>query len=227
MSSGYASCLYLKQSFQLCYGGFVSRTPDAAHRLELLDRAVDFVSVHGLSGLSLRPLAKALGTSPRVLLYYFGSKDELIVAIIRRGRARQQTTIAGLKLTSDLSPGELMRLLWRHWTDAKHLPLMRLFFEVYALALSQPARFPGFLEGAIEEWLGALQACSTRPGDTHADARVFATMLIATFRGFTLDLAATGDRKRLNDAVALWIEMLDGYRSSHSSHGKAQRDATA
>jgi AcrR family transcriptional regulator len=205
----------------------MSRTADAAHRLALLDRAVDFVSRHGLSQLSLRPLAKALGTSPRVLLYYFGSKDELIVAIIRRGRSRQQTTMANLKLSTDLSAGELMRILWRQWTDAKHLPLMRLFFEVYALALSQPARFPGFLESAIEEWLGALEACSTRPGSTRDDARAFATMLVATFRGFMLDLAATHDRKRVDDAVGLWIEMLDGYRSSRSSYGETQRDATA
>jgi AcrR family transcriptional regulator len=204
----------------------MSRTPDTAHRLALLDRAVDFVSAHGLSRLSLRPLAKALGTSPRVLLYYFGSKDELIVAIIRRARNRQQTTMANLKLSTDLSAGALMRVLWRQWTDAKHLPLMRLFFEVYALALSQPARFPGFLEGAIEEWLGALAGCSARPGFTRDDARAFATMLIAAFRGFMLDLAATRDRKRIDKAVELWIEMLDGYRS-HSSGPEIQRDATA
>jgi AcrR family transcriptional regulator len=206
----------------------MSRTADAARRVELLDRAVDFVSAHGLSRLSLRPLAKALRSSPRVLLYYFGSKDELIVAIIRRGRARQQTTMANLKLSSDLAPGELMRMLWRQWTDAKHLPLMRLFFEVYALALSEPARFPGFLEGAIEEWLGALETCSTLSGYTRDDARAFATMLIAAFRGFTLDLAATRDRQRVDEAVRLWIGMLDDFAtSSRSLHGETQRDATA
>ncbi|MBV8147864.1 MAG: TetR/AcrR family transcriptional regulator [Candidatus Eremiobacteraeota bacterium] len=205
----------------------MSRTPDAARRIDLLDRAVDFVSAHGLSDLSLRPLAKALGTSPRVLLYYFGSKDELIVAIIRRGRARQQATMSNLKLTTALAPGELMRILWRQWTDAKHLPLMRLFFEVYTLALAKPARFPGFLEGAIEEWLGVLEGCSTLSGYTREDARAFATMLIGAFRGFMLDLTATRDRKRVDAAVRLWIGMLDGYISSRALPGETLRDATA
>jgi AcrR family transcriptional regulator len=217
----------LKQLFQVWYGELVSRTPDAAHRVELLDRAVDFVSQHGLSDLSLRPLARALGTSPRVLLYYFGSKDELIVAIIRRGRARQQATMANLKLTTGLAPGELMRILWHQWTDAKHLPLMRLFFEVYALALANPARFRGFPEEAIEEWLGGLEACSTLSGYTRDDARAFATMLIAAFRGFMLDLAATRNRKRVDAAVSLWIDVLDVYISSRRSHGETLRDATA
>ncbi len=205
----------------------MSRHPDEARRNVLLDRAVDFVAVNGLSRLSLRPLAKAVGSSPRVLLYYFGSKDDLIVEIIRRGRARQQATMANLKLSTDLAPGQLMRILWRQWTDAKRLPLMRLFFEVYSLALSDPQRFPGFLEAAIEEWLRALEGCSTLPGYTREDARAFATMLIAAFRGFMLDLAATQDRTRVEKAVGLWIGMLDGYISSRSFTQGAQHDATA
>ena len=81
----------------------MSRTPDEARRAELLDRAVDYVCRQGLADLSLRPLAKAVGSSPRVLLYYFGSKENLVVEIIGRGRARQRAMMAQLKLT-DFSP---------------------------------------------------------------------------------------------------------------------------
>src|SRR5579862_1627967 len=101
----------------------MSRTPDEARRAEVLDRAVDYVLAHGLAELSLRPLAKAVGSSPRVLLYYFGS-------------------MANMKLTSGLSPREITRALWRQYSDPKWEPLMRLFFEVYALALQDRARFP-------------------------------------------------------------------------------------
>jgi AcrR family transcriptional regulator len=200
------------------------RTADEAHRADLLDRAVDYVCEHGLGQLSLRPLAKALGTSPRNLLYYFGSKDDLIVEIIRRGRTRQQSTIANLKLSTDLSPGQVSRIVWRHWSDPKHLPLMRLFFEVYNLALSDPARFPGFAHGAVEEWLGALEGCSTLPGFGRDDARAFATILIATFRGFMLDLAATKDRKRVDRAVELWLAMVDGFVSTRFTSGESRHD---
>ncbi len=185
------------------------RPPDEAHRAELLDRAVDYVCVHGLSRLSLRPLAKALGTSPRNLLHYFSSKDDLVVEIIRRGRARQQATMANLKISADLPAGQVSRILWRQWTDPKRLPLMRLFFEVYSLALSDPARFPGFAQRAIEEWLSALEGCSTLPGYSRTQARALATILIAGFRGLLLDLAATGDRGRADRAAELLFSMVD------------------
>jgi len=192
------------------------RSADEAHRVELLDKAVDYVCRHGLSQLSLRPLAKALGTSPRNLLYYFGSKDDLVVEIIRRGRARQQATMANLKLSADLPAGQVSRILWRQWSDPKRLPLMRLFFDVYNLALADPERFPGFTERTIEEWLVALEGCSTLPGYSRADARALATTLIAGFRGLMLDLAATNDRPRVDRAAELFFTMIDNTTNANA-----------
>lgn len=198
------------------------RPVDQAHRTALLERAVDYVCAHGLAGLSLRPLAKAVGISPRVLLYYFGSKEALVVEIIRRGRTRQRETMVNLKFTASLSPREITRMLWHHWSDAQWEPLMRLFFEVYGLALQDRSRFPGFLESAVEEWLAALEDCSMLPGFDRDDARAFATTMIAGFRGFLLDLCATHDRARIDRAVDLWLRMLD-----YAPLAKERIDATA
>ncbi len=185
----------------------MSRTPDEARRPELLERAVDYVCRHGLAGLSLRPLAKAVKSSPRVLLYYFGSKENLVVEIVRRGRARQQMMMANLKVT-DLSPAAIARTLWHEWSKPEWEALTRLSFEVYGLALQDRKRFPGFLEGAIDEWLEALEVCTMRPGYTPEDARALGTLMIAGFRGFLLDLFATHDRARIDRAVDLWISLL-------------------
>jgi AcrR family transcriptional regulator len=175
----------------------VSRTADEARRAELLDRAVDYVTRHGLAELSLRPLAKAVGSSPRGLLYHFGSKEELIVEIVRRGRARQRAMMADLKL-ANLPPREVARELWREFSRPEWEPLTRLSFEVYALSLADTARFPGFLDASVNEWLGALQGCTTTE----------ATLLIAGFRGFLLDLLATHDRVRIDRAVDLWLSRV-------------------
>jgi AcrR family transcriptional regulator len=185
----------------------VSRTADEARRAELLDRAVDYVSRNGLAELSLRPLAKAVGSSPRVLLYYFGSKEQLVVEIVRRGRARQRAMMTDLKLT-DLSPREVARTLWREWSKPEWEPLTRLSFEVYALSLSDRTRFPGFLDTSINEWLKALEICTMLPGRTRAQSQALGTLLIAGFRGFLLDLLATHDRARINRAVDLWLEAI-------------------
>jgi AcrR family transcriptional regulator len=175
----------------------VSRTADEARRAELLDRAVDYVCRHGLGELSLRPLAKAVGSSPRVLLYYFGSKEALVVEIIRRGRVRQQAMMMELKPKSR-APGDVARALWKEWSKPEWESLTRLSFEVYVMALNDPDRFPGFLDASINEWLTALRECTTTE----------ATILIAGFRGFLLDLLATHDRARVDRAVDRWIRSV-------------------
>ncbi len=185
----------------------MSRTADEAHRAELLDRAVDYVCRNGLAELSLRPLAKAVRSSPRGLLYYFGSKEELIVEIVRRGRARQRAMMVNLKLT-DLSPRAIARTLWREWSKPEWEALTRLSFEVYTLALSDRTRFPGFLDAAVNEWLQALEVCTRLPGWTRVRSRALATLLIAGFRGFLLDLLATHDRARIDRAVDLWLSLV-------------------
>ncbi len=185
----------------------MSRTADEARRAELLDRAVDYVCRHGLADLSLRPLAKAIGSSPRVLLYYFGSKEALVVEIVRQGRARQRAMMAKLTLT-DLSPRQVARALWLEWSKPEWEPLTRLSFEVYALALSDRGRFPGFLDGAVNEWLEALRACTHLPGNKRAQSEALGTLLIAGFRGFLLDLLATHDRARINRAVERWLSAV-------------------
>jgi AcrR family transcriptional regulator len=208
---------YLKQVFQVCYRGRMTRTADEQRRTDLLDRALDYVLERGLAGLSLRPLAKATGASPRLLLYYFGSKEALVVAIILRGRARQQATMANLKLTASLGPRSVARVLWHHFSEPRWEPLMRLFFEVYAMALHDPARFPGFLEAAVDDWLTALEPCCARAGLGRDEARAHATLLIAGFRGFLLDLCATHDRARIDRAVDLWLDTLDAAASKKES----------
>jgi AcrR family transcriptional regulator len=185
----------------------VSRTADEARRAELLDRAVDYVCGHGLAELSLRPLAKTIGSSPRVLLYYFGSKEALVVEIVRRGRARQQAMMANVKLAG-LPPREVARTLWLQWSKPEWEDLTRLSFEVYALALSDRSRFPGFLADSIDDWLTALEVCTTLPGVTREESRALGTLLIAGFRGFLLDLLATHDRERIDRAVELWLSAV-------------------
>ena len=66
--------------------------PASPRKQELLDRAYEYVLENGLTDLSLRPLAQAVGSSPRVLLYLFGSKDELTRALLRGNLLDLQAT---------------------------------------------------------------------------------------------------------------------------------------
>ena len=48
----------------------------------LLDTVTDHVLERGLIDLTLRPLAAAIGTSDRMLIYHFGSRDALVSAVV-------------------------------------------------------------------------------------------------------------------------------------------------
>ncbi len=179
----------------------MGRAPDPRRRQELLDDVARYILRDGLADLSLRPLARELGTSPRMLLYHFGTKEELVSEALRQLRVWQQE--AAVAWSPDDGTLDLPALLQRAWTllsaeDAR--PFLRLFFEVYGLSLQDPDRYPGFLDHVVVDWLGFLEGRLRRAGATRATARREATLLLAAQRGLLLDLLATGERARVKSA---------------------------
>jgi AcrR family transcriptional regulator len=185
------------------------RTVNEQRPVDLLDAIINHLTVNGVAELSLRPLAKAVGSSPRVLLYYFGSKEEMVVKALARLRERQRTSYARMKAASFDSPSEACRAIWKQMSAPDSERLFRLFFEAYALGLRHPQRFRDFLRNAIEDWLEFLAAPLRRKGCGKSEARAFATIVLAGFRGFMLDYCASQDRKRVDRAVDLWLHALD------------------
>jgi len=177
-------------------------------RAELLERITDYVAANGLSDLSLRPLAAAVESSPRVLLYYFTSKEDLIAEVLAQLRARQRAVFATLPRNA-ATYADTVRAAWKLMSAPENERVFRLFFEVYGLALQDPDRFAEFLRGAVDDWIAYLEASKRDDGYARRDARAIATVLLAGYRGFLLDLLATGDRARIDRAVRLWILALD------------------
>src|ERR1043165_4651314 len=98
-------------------------------KIRLLADAVAYVADHGVADQSLRQIAAALGTSHRMLIYHFGSKQGLFVAIIKQVEARQRAVLDDLVAEPGESPGELARRFWRRISDPALWPNARLFFE--------------------------------------------------------------------------------------------------
>ena len=184
----------------------MTRTADAERKAALLDAIVDYVFDRGLSDLSLRPLSVAVGTSPRVLLYYFGSKDELIARVLERLRARQLAGFAQLRERRFESPQAACRAVWEILMNPTYQPFFRLFFEVFGLAVRDRKRYSDFLDSAIADWVEFLSKPWLEAGVAADDSAAFGTFLLAGFRGLLMDACATLDYERTGRAFELFME---------------------
>jgi AcrR family transcriptional regulator len=179
----------------------VTQDGDSRRRAELLDRLLEYSATHGLSGTSLRPLAAAVGSSPRMLLYFFGSKEGLVRAVHRHAR-RVQLELLADTLLDGAGRTDAVRALWRWISDPAHHDVTRFFFESYARSLhDRDGAWAGFGETSVREWLPQV---GRAVGGSEAEA----TVTLAVLRGLLLDLLATGDTERVQAAFEVAVERL-------------------
>src|SRR6201986_373085 len=101
-------------------------------RDELLERAYEYALEHGVAALSLRPLAAAIGSSPRVLLFLFGSKAELVQALLARAREDELELLSRVRATSGAERGDLLTNaaeLWSWLSAEERRGLLTLWVE--------------------------------------------------------------------------------------------------
>jgi AcrR family transcriptional regulator len=176
-------------------------------RERLLAAAVDHVAEHGIGELTVRRLAAALGTSHRMLVYHFGSKEGLLVEVVREVERRQRDALGALTADPSLPPAEQARRMWARLADPALAPHERLFFELYGQALQNRAHTSELLEGIVTTWLEPLTALHLAQGLPLPRARAAARLGLAVTRGLLLDLLATGDRDGADAAMELFISM--------------------
>lgn len=169
-------------------------------REPLLAAAVELALNGGVLGQSLRQVATAIGTSHRMLLYHFGSRDGLLVAICNA----INESVTG-RLDSCAQAGEL----FRHYTEPGAWPWERLFFELYAHALAGRPGTEGFVEASVHRWIDALAAELIKTGSDETTARTRARLHLAVARGLLLDLLATEEREHVNQAYEHYLELVE------------------
>jgi AcrR family transcriptional regulator len=153
--------------------------------------------------MSLRPLAKAIGSSPRVLLFLFVSKDDLVRALL--GRARVDELAAIDRCRPGTGPADLVTTATRLWlwlSAPEHRSLLTLWVEAYARSLVEPAGPWGhFARQTVEDWLELLASSQSPPRRHGAQGVAERTAILALLRGALLDLLATGEVTRTTRAV--------------------------
>lgn len=190
------------------------RPADPAKRRELLERVRGYVLRNGLPGLSLRPLAQALGTSDRMLLYYFGTKERMLAEALagyeRRPllRARELLESAG----PPTDPPALRRFLeevWRQFTAPDIRATLPLYLEIMSAGLRHPDRYGSVMRDVVTGWTALLTSVFKDLGMTADRARTQATLLADASFGLLLVPLADGHWDRAEEAFHALLDSLE------------------
>jgi len=181
--------------------------PKPERKADVLNAMADYLLGAGVSKATLRPAAAAVGTSPRMLIYHFRTKEALMVAALREVRRREFAMLAGqIGRSGTRRTDQLMRSLWKWYASPRRAPYLRVFFEAWGMGLRRPYLREGFLAHVRKDLQPLAEAALLARGYPARDARAVATFMIAAFRGLLIDLVANPeDRQRLADAMEIFI----------------------
>lgn len=177
----------------------MARTPDTERRRQLLDALVAEFATGGIGDRSLREVAAAVATSHRMLLHHFGSREDLLVAIVEEVERRQM----GLLPALPTEPAEGFAAMWADLRRPVLRESERLFFECYARAAAGEKPFARMIPGAVESWLAQVEAVAEGPVNP-----ALARLGLAVTRGLLLDLVATNDEAGVDAAAQAFIRLL-------------------
>ncbi|MEV3926568.1 TetR/AcrR family transcriptional regulator [Actinomadura coerulea] len=193
------------------------RPRDPHRRTEILDAVLDHLAEHGMSGLSMRPIAQALGQSTRVLTHHFADKDALLAALLRRLDEVQHDQLHATEGWDDTARGigAVVRDSWDRHLAPENIARTRLVLEIEGLAAAGRLgdRVPAFLAERADFVAGALTARGLALGP----ARVKATFLNGAYSGLQADFLTTGDRERVEAALEELCALADSWTERPAS----------
>ena len=168
----------------------------------ILEACTDYALEHGLPD-RLAPLASAAGTSNRMLIYHFETRDGLLREVLREARRRQVETFTDLiRLRPDEPYTATLARAWTAISGPQGEPYLRIFTRLHDTA--EEPLWPGFRRIATTDWLAPLENGMRSLGRPE-----LATVVLALIRGLLMDLAATGDTARTHQAFNDFLITID------------------
>jgi AcrR family transcriptional regulator len=179
-------------------------------RSELLGKIVEELLTRGAADLSLRPLGERVGSSARLLIYHFNSKEELVAAALSEVRRHIGASLyarASQRLPESLRG--LMIMVWDWATEAPNQRYFRLLFEVDGLAMFDRLSFSEEVKRANSAvWIGLIDRAAgqlTQGGDLFSS---HSTLILGAFTGLLQDFLSTGDRARTTQALHALVDLI-------------------
>lgn len=197
----------------------MTKGKDLSIRQDLLERATLYALEHGFADLSLRPLAEGIGSSARMLIHHFGSKEALLALIVERIE-NQFLGISDRLLENGASPLSMLESLWQTFTQPALQPVLRSIFELWGHALVHPQGLERLLENLVSDWINRLSQAFEKGGVEPKRASVLAQVTVAAIQGLLLQRLSVGQEARVQAAYKQLVRWLEGELEPHSSRRK-------
>ncbi|GGI99469.1 TetR family transcriptional regulator [Streptomyces brasiliensis] len=180
------------------------RPVNAEKRAELLEQVVNYLQQHGLAQMSLSPLAEAIGTTKRMLLYYFGSRENLLTQALAASRPDAHAMFDDVHDVAGLR--EAAQAFWKAITVGEQSRAIRVLLQLLSLAVTDPEQYGSIAADTVEVMVGPIATAYVRLGHPPEQARARATLIVSGLRGLCQDRLVTHDVARTDAAARRLIE---------------------
>ncbi|PIB04243.1 MULTISPECIES: TetR/AcrR family transcriptional regulator [Streptomyces] len=180
------------------------RPVNAEKRADLLKQVVYHLQHHGLAQMSLSPLGEAIGTTKRMLLYYFGSRENLLAQAMAASLPDTHAIFDDVHDTAGLR--KAAHALWEAITVGEQSGAIRMLLQLLSLAATDPEQYGSLAADSVELMMGPIAAAYARLGHPPQQARAAATLLASGLRGLCQDRLVTHDAARTDAAARRLIK---------------------
>lgn len=180
------------------------RPVNTEKRAELLRQVVQQLQTHGVARMSLSPLAEAVGTTKRMLLYYFDSRENLLAQALAASRPDAHAMFDDVQDAAALH--RAAHGLWEAITVGEQAGPVRMLLQLLSLAATDPEQYGEIAAETVEVMVGPIAAAYVRLGHPAQQARARATLLVSGMRGLCQDRLVTHDTARTDAAAHRLIE---------------------
>jgi len=190
------------------------RRARGASREAIMDAAYRLLAERGYEAATTKEIARAAGVAPGLVHYYFVSKDELVVEMLRRESGRYTAMIQQLAASVPTERLAAAALAEPRERVTRQPEWYRLRYALFALALHNDSVAPGVRSLLAEGRDGIAAAARRALGDDVPDAEATAAVLLACFDGLALQklLDPDVDLERAYAVLGRMVNALEGQR---------------
>lgn len=181
----------------------MSRPTEPQKKQELLEQCLSAAIEAGALDSSINMIANKIGTSGRMLVYHFGSKQELerqLIGLLETRLRQKLWSFQSLSLVGADCLAEPLLEMWSHLTSPDMLGLLKLTMELNQRAIQGDSETQRFVEQESQKWIDSLFNLT--------NDKTTALLLFHLFQGAILDFLTTGNEQRGQQTIKAFTETL-------------------